>query len=513
MRTKFLFEKLRDQFVVVISGPQILAFLPALCLGAFWLGGERVLLAVALGLPLLFAVTGNIIIWPLHLKSSAGRSRGMMGNDLFRETLDEFSKAAGAVGSNSACIIVALDDYAEIHDLHGQATAEYIFSQFGARLLSMIRSEDIATQIEQNKFLIGLTPSEHLNLEACIQMSGRIQSAVEEPVALNEASIYISCSIGFCMLSNIPETNAEGWIEATRAALSEAQKNGPSTIRAYTAETYRRSIVQTNLRKEIDNALDNGQICPWFQPQISTDTGQITGFEALARWEHPVKGVLSPHVFLPFAEQAKLMERFGQVIRHHAFSAMQAWDRAAVIVPRIGINFSSDELRNPALLDRLKWELDQFDLTPDRLAIEILETVFSRRPDDVITRNITGLAKLGCCIDLDDFGTGHASIASIKRFEVTRIKIDRSFVTKSDQDPSQQQMVSAILTMAERLNVETLAEGVETPGEHALMAQLGSNHVQGFGIAKPMPFEKTLGWITAHRSKMKGTPKIGRKTG
>ncbi len=325
--------------------------------------------------------------------------------------------------------------------------------------------------------------------------------------------MYQSCSIGFCLLSDLRQAEADEWIGAATAALAEAQRSGPSTIRAYSTATRRRSLVRANLRKEFEAALDNGEIRPWFQPQVSTDTGNITGFEALVRWEHPGKGVLGPQVFLPFAEQAELMERLGQVMRHHAFEALRTWDSADAIIPRIGINFSSDELRNPNLIDRLKWELDQFELTPDRLAVEILETVFSRRPDDVITRNVTGMVTLGCCIDLDDFGTGHASIASIKRFNVSRIKIDRTFVAKSDQDPSQQQLVSAILTMAERLNLETLAEGVETPGEHALMAQLGSNHVQGFGIAKPMPFEQTMQWIAAHRNQLKSAPRIGGNMG
>ncbi|MGI9368944.1 MAG: EAL domain-containing protein, partial [Ruegeria sp.] len=160
-----------------------------------------------------------------------------------------------------------------------------------------------------------------------------------------------------------------------------------------------------------------------------------------------------------------------------------------------------------------KWELDEFDLSPGRLSVEVLETVFSNQPDDIITRNIACLADLGCCIDLDDFGTGHASIASIKRFDVTRIKIDRSFVAKADKDPRQQQMVGAILTMAEQLGLETLGEGVETQGEHALLAQLGCDHVQGFGIGKPMPLEKTVDWISQHRKKLEDTPKIGRRTG
>ena len=129
-------------------------------------------------------------------------------------------------------------------------------------------------------------------------------------------------------------------------------------------------------------------------------------------------------------------------------------------------------------------------------------------PDDTITRNINGLSQLGCRIDLDDFGTGHASIASIRRFSVSRIKIDRSFVIKADRDPEQQRMISAILTMAERLEVETLAEGVESVGEHALLAQLGCTHVQGFGIGKPMPFDQTLDWIASHNTKLQAAPKI-----
>ncbi|RLK07847.1 bifunctional diguanylate cyclase/phosphodiesterase [Ruegeria conchae] len=511
---KFLFvDKYLDLLRVILTGPQVLAFLPAICLAAFWLGGERALFMAALGLPLMFAATG---IWGSrsYTAHSAGmRPSGLVTHNVFQSELQILNESARSRGENAACIAIALDDFADLLDLHGQAAADHAKQQFRDRVLSIIRNQDIFCQIDQNRFLIGLNPSPHLDLEACIQMSGRLQSAVEEPLLLNGVGVYQSCSIGFCLLSDLRQAEADEWIGAATAALAEAQRNGPSTIRAYSKGTRRRSLVRANLRKEFEAALDNGEIRPWFQPQVSTETGNITGFEALARWEHPGKGVLGPQVFLPFAEQAELMERLGQVMRHHAFEALRTWDSADAIIPRIGINFSSDELRNPNLIDRLKWELDQFELTPDRLAVEILETVFSRRPDDVITRNVTGMAALGCCIDLDDFGTGHASIASIKRFDVSRIKIDRTFVAKSDQDPSQQQLVSAILTMAERLNLETLAEGVETPGEHALMAQLGSNHVQGFGIAKPMPFEQTMQWITAHRNQLKGAPRIGGKMG
>lgn len=510
MRNHPFVDRIIEAFGNVAYGPAFLAFVPATSLGAFWLGGERALVAVALGLPLMIAGIGAMAPNPADRKRQQG---GLLPNDQFETVLAEVLWDSRRKGETSACFAVILDDYMQMLDLHGQAAANHVAQQFCLRIMSMIRSSDTANRIDGNKMMVVLHPTQQLDLETCIQMSGRIQSAVEDPIMLNGTGVYMSCSIGFCLSSNVPDGTATDWCNAANNALQEAQQNGPSTIRAFSSETRRRAQVRTNLRKEFDAALESGEIRPWFQPQISTDTGRVSGFEALARWEHPAKGVLGPNIFLPFAEQAELMGKLGQAMRHHAFCAMREWDRAGLTVPRIGINFSSDELRDPGLIDRLKWELDQCDLTPDRLAVEVLETVFSRGPDDVITRNVTGLAAMGCCIDLDDFGTGHASIASIKRFNVSRIKIDRSFVTKADQDPSQQQLASAILTMAERLNLETLAEGVETPGEHALMAQLGCDHVQGFGIGKPMPFEKTEDWITSHRDKIDGMPKIGRQTG
>lgn len=513
MRNTQLIKRFLHPIASSLRGPSVLAFLPALSLGAFWLGGERALVVTALSLPVLWAAMTSFDAGFAHGKRGERRPGGLMAKDRFDIELADTLDGARLSGKTSVCIALAPDDHTDLIDIHGPAVVNHMMEQCCARILSIVREGDLVTQTSGGMILMALRPSQQLDLEACIQMSGRIQTAVEDPIPLNGTSVYLSCSIGICLTTNLRSASAADWIEAAIDALAEAQRNGPSTIRAFSTETHRRSRIRTNLRKELETALDNGDIRPWFQPQISTDTGRITGFEALARWHHRQKGVLGPQVFLPFAEQADLMEQLGQTIRHHAFSAICAWDRAGVVVPRVGVNFSSDELRNPGLIDRLKWELDHFDLTPDRLAVEILETVFSRRPDDVITRNVTGLAALGCHIDLDDFGTGHASIASIKRFNVSRIKIDRSFVTKADLDPGQQQLASAILTMAERLQVETLAEGVETPGEHALMAQLGCNHVQGFGIAKPMPYEKTLDWIEAHGNKVKGMPKIGRQTG
>jgi EAL domain-containing protein (putative c-di-GMP-specific phosphodiesterase class I) len=279
-------------------------------------------------------------------------------------------------------------------------------------------------------------------------------------------------------------------------------------MRVYSPQMHRAKVARHALMDEARDALELGHILPWFQPQISTDTGAVTGFEALARWQHPERGMISPPEFLPALERAGLMDRLGEVMLYHAFTALRAWDRAGKTVPSVGVNFSAAELRNPTLLDRIAWELDRFDLDAGRLTVEVLESVIATSQDDMTQRNIAGLAGLGCTIDLDDFGTGHASITSLRQFAISRIKIDRSFVMKVDQDRDQQQMVSAILTMAEQLGLDTLAEGIETAGEHSMLAQLGCRNVQGYGIGRPMPFADTLDWLHAHDKKLSAPPLI-----
>lgn len=513
MRILQYISQLRSQALPILMGPPILAFLPAITLGAYWVGGEAALMFVSLALPLLFAFAGALGKWPAEMNEPRDRLTGFVLRDEFIRAVEGTFAQAKTTGLKSANFLIEVDEFKELSERLGNASRDLVAQRIGERILSAVRDQDTVARLEDGTFAVCLSPVPQLDLELCIQLAGRIQSAVEDPISVDGSSVYVSCSIGFCQQSRAPGTEALEWLDAAKIALLEAKVCGPSTIRAFSPDMQKRTSLDNDLRSELVSALENGQIQPWYQPQISTDTGRVTGFEALARWTHPVRGVLTPDKFLPLIEQNGLLERLGQVMLYHALTALKAWDGAGVDVPRVGVNFASDELCNPELVEKIRWELDRFELTPDRLSVEILETVFSNTPDDIITRNVAGLGALGCRIDLDDFGTGHASIASIRRFAITRIKIDRSFVMKADRDPEQQRLIGAILTMAERLELETLAEGVETVGEHALLAQLGCDHVQGFGIGKPMPFDQTLDWIAAHQAKLQDAPRIGRETG
>ncbi len=500
--------EMRMRIFNVLTGPPALAFIPAFSLAAYWFGGEGALLVVAALLPAIYLLAGGINGTVGHLNSAAMTRGGLLPRAAMAERCGVIFEQASESGMHSCIHVVEIEGFADLVDRFGPAAGDAVIDRMGERLTAAMRDGDVIGQIGDARFAVCVSPVRHLSLELCIQLAGRLQTAAEEPISLDGTVIYADVCIGFCQHSRAPDKQAAQWLEAACIALRSAQARGASSIRAYSDQMHQERKTRRALHEDVFAALDSGEITPWFQPQICTDTGRITGFEALARWTHPVRGVIPPAEFLPAVEAANLLERLAEVMMYHSFRALKAWDTEGVEVPQVGVNFAGSELSNPRLLEKIKWDLDRFELTPDRLAVEVLETVVASAPDDMITRNINALGALGCRIDLDDFGTGNASIASIRRFSVCRIKIDRSFVMKADRDPEQQRMISAILTMAERLQVETLAEGVETVGEHVLLAQLGCDHVQGFGIARPMPFDQTIDWINAHNAKLLDVPQI-----
>lgn len=489
--------------------PEVLFLLPTATLAGFWLGGETGLLLVALGAPLAGFALGALNRPEAAIPPMPDGLQGLALRPQLIGVLETALRDAPVSGLQTGCIVVQFDDAALLLDRHGRAAQTEVLARCAERLCSALRSGDVVARLEGGGFAIALHPQRRLDLESMIQLAARLQAAIAPPISLNAARLYVSCSIGFCLGLAAPSANGRSLLDAAQIAADEALRNGPSAIRAFAPDMARKHSDRDALRGQLETALDQGEIRAHFQPQISTDTGEITGFEALARWQHPERGIVPPAEFLGAIEEAGLAERLGEVMLFQALTALTRWDRAGLKVPRVGVNFSAAELRNPRFVEKLEWEIDRFGLNPDRIGIEILETVVATTENDVIVRNIAALAKLGCGIDLDDFGTGHASITNIRRFAVNRLKIDRSFVTHIDTDPGQQKMVAAILSLAEQLDLDTLAEGVETPGEHAILAQLGCRHVQGFGIARPMPFDQVQDWMARHDSRLAPLPRIG----
>ncbi|WP_204113254.1 bifunctional diguanylate cyclase/phosphodiesterase [Shimia biformata] len=427
--------------------------------------------------------------------------------------VDTLFSRASSQGQETALFLFQIDDIDAIAARQGKSAAERITARIRARLASQLRDGDCLLNHRPTVFAVLPEPGKKLKLGASIRFANRILAAIEEPIRIGTGNAFVTCSVGICRSATLPGAPPAKVIAACELALTEARHVGPSGIRAFSPKLVRRQDTRDALDRDAVEALKCGQIKAWFQPQVSTDTGEVTGFEALARWHHPSLGILPPGQFLQTLEANGQSVLLADIMLGEALQAVGYWDSAGLKVPHVSVNLSPTELNDTSLADRIGFELDRHGLTPDRLSVEILESVIGHGETDPKLVNLRKLAALGCGIDLDDFGTGHASIAALRRFPVKRVKIDRSYVYRVDLDQDQRRMIHAILSLAIRLGIDTLAEGVETQGEHATLAQLRIGHVQGFHIARPMPLAETVDWIRRWHAELPEATGLVRRTG
>ncbi|MCX7286916.1 MAG: GGDEF domain-containing phosphodiesterase [Rhodobacterales bacterium] len=486
----------------LLRRPELGLVLLVLALPAFWLGGEVALVMLAVGGP------GAVLLGRWFLTPTSG----MAVADQVIASLDTALRDGKRNGRQTGCLVLQFDNLPDVCDRLGRSRQSEILAACVTRIRGALRQGDTLFALEDGGLVVVLGAGPRLDLEGIVRIAGRLQLVGQQPMLLERESVQLTCCIGFCHSRQVDGSDGRGLLDAAQVAVEEAALHRPGAIRAYSADLARVRADRNTLRSAFSGAVESDQIQAHFQPQLSTDSGAVSGMEALVRWHHPERGLLMPGAFLPALEGTELMDLLGETMLAKSLAALCAWDRAGVTVPSVSVNLSSRELSDPQLPERLGWQLDRFGLAPRRLTIEILESVVAREGDDIIARNIDRIAQMGCGLDLDDFGTGNASITSIRRFRLRRLKIDRSFVRTLDTDREQQDLVTAILSLAERLGLETLAEGVETQGEHTMLAQLGCGHVQGYVVARPMPAEDILGWMADHQGRLEAALRIGERT-
>jgi diguanylate cyclase (GGDEF)-like protein len=394
--------------------------------------------------------------------------------------------------AQTAVLRIDLDRFRVLREALGQSCCDEVLRIAARRIQRALRSGDFAACLGQDDFVVVASDLDDGNGAATI--AARVQGALAKPFSIRGGAPRLTCSIGVTLLAD-DRPDAERALANAEIALGEAQGAGPGNVR-YFQEALRREVERREtLFAELLHGLQAGQVLPFFQPQLETATGRFCGFEALVRWQHPEHGLMEPAAFLDFAEQTDLGERMGELVLTRSLEALVAWDKAGLAVPRVGVNFALAQLRGPRLVEKIKWEVERFGIEPDRIAIEVLETVLIKSDTDLAVRNLRGLASAGFHVELDDFGTGHASIANLRRFMVDRIKIDRSFVAGIEASAEQRALTGSMVAMAHALGIGTLAEGVETEAERAVLAELGCDRYQGFLGARPMAFAETLAWL------------------
>jgi diguanylate cyclase len=472
--------------------PQTLALVPALSLLAYYLGGEFWLLVSVVALQSLWLAIAT------RRERRPAEAMRPPCRPVPRESLEALLEQGGAAGGEHvpAAVVLRLDDADRLLERHGERLVAALGEALTLRLGESLRAQDAFCVLPGARFGIAFAPQRGLALSAALAVAHRLQSDLAKPFHFERVSVWPSVSIGLCLNPTAARAAGLGLLEAADRAAGVAVQAGPGGVHSFTASD-RPAPGANALRGALRRALDTGEICAFFQPQIALATGEVSGIETLARWQHPERGLIPPCEFIPLIEAEGLSTRLAERMLRDGLAALNRLDAQGFHIPNVAVNLSAPELGNPGLADEIAWELDRHDLPAERLVLEIVETVVTHTDDDVVVKNVARLAALGCGIDLDDFGTGHASIANIRRFAVSRIKIDRSFVTNLHRDREQERMVAAILSMAGELGLQSVAEGIESPEEAALLARMGCAHGQGFGIARPMPAGDLVRWMRA----------------
>ena len=486
----------------------VLAVFPLLVLTATWFGFDNLAVVTAYSLSGLLAFG---VLWGRTTPVSAPDAPVAPGGRLaLVAMLDRIVKSKDR---DTAFLLLQIDDWTATVDLWGHDSSEDVATRVEERLRNALRNGDLLVRLGDAKFGVALGPVPSARLALRDTVATRLAEAVAEPIALHGATLRLSASIGHTALIRRGLDPADATFKAAEAALSDAALHAPGAIRAFAPGMGRSRSLNASLSAEVEGAIHGGAITAWFQPQICARTGVLTGMETLARWEHPKQGLLSPKEFFAAVEASGNMPLLGQTLIHQALKALGEWDTAKARVPGVSLNLSPQELRDPRLPKGLHDEIARFGLTPDRVTIEITESVASKAEDDSVLATLTALRDAGHPMDLDNFGQGSAAFATLRRFNITRVKIEHSLILGIDADPANRKTVAAIVAMADALGIETLAKGVETPQEMETLAEIGCTHLQGFRIARPMVGERVADWARARGAEGKAIRLDDRRNG
>ncbi|MGG7565573.1 putative bifunctional diguanylate cyclase/phosphodiesterase [Rhodovulum sp. DZ06] len=402
--------------------------------------------------------------------------------------------AAGRGGRVAAALHVNLDKFKAINDTLGMKVGDDVLRRVSLVLRAETRRGDFVARVGADEFVVMI--SEVVTLEQLVSLAARLIERIGEPTVAAGEEVRATACVGIA-LAEPEKVSVDRLLMNADLALFDAKAGGRGRYAFFTDN--RRAEFETRRRvaNELRDAIAREQLEPFFQPQVCARTGRPLGFEALVRWRHPERGLLTPFHFLDVAKETGLIEQIGEIVTRRALSALAVWRSMGLPANRIGLNISAKELRDSAFVDKLAWDVDAAGLEPRNIGVEILESVLIEDDSDPMIRNVAALSAAGFSVELDDFGTGHASIANLKKFRVNKIKIDRSFVTDIDTQPEQQKITRAMINLAHSLDVEALVEGVETHAELRRLRAMGCDAVQGYLVGRPMSEADATAWLKA----------------
>lgn len=411
---------------------------------------------------------------------------GLFNRKAFIHRLEHVISYCNRYHTKCAVLFIDLDGFKVINDALGHLCGDEILLKVVDRIQSVIRETDILARVGGDEFMVLLTHIGHPNDAA--KVASKINRALLPAIELKSQKYYITASIGIALYPN-DSSDALKLVQSADFAMSMVKKGGKNHYQYYKSDLNLEAERMMRLSNDLRLAIQTNQLDVYFHPQVSAQTGAFIGFESLVRWHHPEFGLISPHQFIPIAEEMGFIGEIGQWVLNRTCECYLLWKEQGLENFSLSVNLSVNELLRDDFIDDIKKCMGRFLIEPARLQFEITESIFAHDAS-LIIKKLLILKKMGFQIAMDDFGTGYSCLSYLKDFPIDIIKIDRSFVQSLNEKDNERHkaIISVIIDLAKKLQMTTLAEGVENEEQAEYLRMLGCEYLQGYLFAKPMPF-------------------------
>ncbi len=417
---------------------------------------------------------------------------GLPNRDMFRDRLEQEVKKSVRADLPLALLLVDLDQFKEVNDTLGHAVGDMLLKDAARRISSCVRESDTVARLGGDEFTIvisEITDNSHVE-----DVAQKIIGKLAEPFHLGSDVVYISASIGITIYPD-DAPNIDVLMKNADQAMYVAKNKGRNRFGYFTAELQESAQKRLRLSNDLRGALEARQFTVHFQPIVELSTGRVHKAEALIRWDHPERGMVSPAEFIPLAEETGLIFEMGDWVFKESARYVSIWSKLCREGCQMSVNMSPIQFQQGGkLCDEWGKYLLGLGLTGKNMVIEITEGLLLNAESEV-TDNLLKFRDAGIQVAVDDFGTGYSSLSYLKKFDIDYLKIDRSFVSNLETDPDNMALSEAIIVMAHKLGLKVIAEGVETEGQRNLLAAAGCDYAQGYLFSRPLPpaeFEKLM---------------------
>ncbi len=426
----------------------------------------------------------------LERKSNFDDLTGLPNRNLLTDRLDQALARCRQAGKNMAVLAFNLDRFKGINDSLGHGAGDRLLREVSVRLGMAGETVDTLAHFGGDEFVL---LAEDVETGDAIFLAQNILQTLDQPFLIDEQEVFLSASIGIAM-SPQDGDNGEALLKNASVAMHRAKASAGNRLGFYAAEMNASSLDQLNLENDLRRAIERDELRLYYQPQMSLRSGNIIGMEALVRWQHPLRGLVSPIEFIPLAEATGLIVPIGEWVLRTACEQNRAWQLAGLPAVTVAVNLSARQFDGHDMVALTAQVLQDTRLDPGYLELELTESAAMGDADAFVgvTEALNGL---GVTLSIDDFGTGYSSLSYLKRFALDRLKIDQSFVRDIVQDPESAAIVVAIIALAHGLGLSAIAEGVETEAQLNFLRTRGCDEMQGYYFSKPLPaaeFEQLL---------------------